>query len=244
MGNLRIRVGGKGTVSPRAKNLSQAGGFDGGLRDWVFRIQAVCAREANNVLELARLVSAARRALPHGGWSKLWRAGEMPIPFSKRKGEMLVVIGMAVEGLNTNNCARLPAAWRTLYYLARLDRQTMEQLIGQGRIHPGLSLLEAKGLLDEYLPEIRRTTSRSKLQVRLARFAAFVRTNLGTWSQQERKMAAEELVALAEKIQAASCEMAAADEELQDARAILLSVPHSRRFSAGANQPDSILHPL
>jgi hypothetical protein len=164
------------------------------LHKWISRIQAASAWEVNNVLELARLMAQARRTLPCGGWSKLWRTGA--IPFSKRKGEMLVTIGECVEGLNAQNSAQLPGAWNTLYYLARLGRKAMEQLIGQGRIHPGLSLEEAKALSAEYFPGRRRTNPRSKLHVRLARFAAFVQTNLGTWSQQEREMVIQELAKL------------------------------------------------
>jgi hypothetical protein len=117
---------------------------------------------------------------------------------------MLVVIGECVEGLNAQNSAQLPAAWNTLYYLARLGRGKMQQLIHQGRIHPGLSLEEAKALSAEYFPGRRRTNPRSKLHLRLVRFAAFIQTNLGTWSQPERKMVAGELAKLAGKIQSVS----------------------------------------
>lgn len=39
------------------------------------------------------------------------------------------------------------------------------------------------------------------LQLCLARFAAFIRANSGTWSQQDREMAAEKLSALAVEIE-------------------------------------------
>jgi hypothetical protein len=172
------------------------------VEQWVCRIQAACAREVNNVLELACLIAQARRTLPRGGWSKLWQAGV--IPFSKRKGEMLVVIGECVEGLNAQNSAQLPAAWNTLYYLARLGRGKMQQLIHQGRIHPGLSLEEAKALSAEYFPGKRRTNPRSKLHLRLARFTAFVQTNLGIWSQEERTAVVTKLAELTGKIQSVS----------------------------------------
>jgi len=121
--------------------LTETATTEYGLRGWVSRIQAACAREASNVLELARLMAQARRSLPYGSWSKLWESGEIHLlSFSKRKGEMLVTNGECVEGLDAQSSAQLPSAWNTLYYLARLGGKTMEQLIGQGRIHPGLSL--------------------------------------------------------------------------------------------------------
>jgi hypothetical protein len=195
-------------INPTAVSMDESGT---GLAGWVCRIQAACARGASNVLELARLVRAARSALSYGGWSKLWQTGEMP--FSKRKGEMLVTIGGCLEGLSdAQTSARLPAAWNTLYYLARLGSGTLKQLIDQGRVHPGLRLQEARELLAEYLPGSRRPTSNSKLQIRLARFAEFIQTNLRTWSQQEREKATRELAALVGKIQAAGRETTSAGQ--------------------------------
>ncbi|HEX3624530.1 MAG TPA: hypothetical protein VH280_03800 [Verrucomicrobiae bacterium] len=121
------------------------------LRDWVCRIQEVCAREANSVLDLARLMAQARNTFAHGDWTAIWRTGELP--FALRKGQMLVAIGDGVEGLNAHNCARLPSAIHTLYQIAFLGPKLLEQLISQGRIRPGLTLAEAKALRAEYLPE-------------------------------------------------------------------------------------------
>jgi hypothetical protein len=198
-----------GRVNSKGSSIN---GSEGGLQHWVCRIQAACLLETNNILELARLMCTARRTLPHGGWSQLWQT--MEIPFSKRKGEMLVVIGKGVEGLNANNYSHLPVAWRALYYLARLGSGTLKQLVEQGRVHPGLSLQQAKELLAEYLPESRRTISLSKLHVRLARFATFIQTNLKTWSQQERETATRGLAALIEKILTAGGETAAAGDAM------------------------------
>jgi hypothetical protein len=174
------------------------------LRDWVSQIQAAYAREASDVLELARLMSRVHGRLPYGSWGRLWESREMRMPFKKRKGDMLVTIGRCVEGLDAQSSAQLPAAWNTLYYLARLGCKLMEKLISEGRIHPGLSLEEAKALLAQYRPGNRRTTSRSKLQRRLDAFAVFVREKLGTWLPQEREMVAEKLAALAAEVRAAS----------------------------------------
>jgi hypothetical protein len=108
------------------------------------------------------------------------------------------------EGLNANDRSHLPTAFRILNCLAQLGRKRIEQLIGQGRIHPGLSLREAKALLAEYhLPESRRGTFRSKkARARFAGFARFVRKNMGSWTNQERDMVAEELARLARQIEA------------------------------------------
>lgn len=171
------------------------------LADWIGLIRQVCAQGSNSTLELARLMNRARRALPYGGWGQLWRAGSLP--FSRRKGEMLVVIGECVEGLDAQNSAQLPMAWNTLYYLARLGRAIMERLIEQGRIHPGLSLHEAQTLLAQHHPA-RCKSARSKLRNRLANLAAFIRLNAGSWPQAEQDFASRQLSDLAGEIREAA----------------------------------------
>jgi hypothetical protein len=171
------------------------------LAGWIRLICEICARGANDTLKLARLMSQARRALPYGGWGQLWRA--VRLPFSKRKGEMLVVIGECVEGLDAQNSAQLPMAWNTLYYLARLGRVMVERLVEQGRIHPGLSLREAQTLLAEHHPA-RCKNARSKLRNRLANLAAFIRVNAGSWSWSEQEFASRQLSDLAGEIRKAA----------------------------------------
>lgn len=173
------------------------------VSDWIRLICEACSHDTETVLDLARLMSHARRSLPYGSWSRLWQSGGLP--FSKRKGEMLVVIGQGVGELDAQNSAQLPAAWNTLYYLACLGRGKVERLIKQGRIHPGLSLHAAQALLAEFRPGNQRTNSHSKLQRRLARFAEFVRANLKTWSPTEQEWAARLLTILTTEIQDAAC---------------------------------------
>jgi hypothetical protein len=169
------------------------------LADWIQLIQQAWTRGADRALELGRLLSRARESLPRGSWSRLWQSRELP--FSKRKGEMLVVIGQGVGGLNAQNSARLPAAWNTLYYVARLGQTLVEQLIRQGRIHPELSLREAQVLLAEYHLGTQRKTPRSKLEIRIRRLAAFIRAAMGGWSPTEREWVRKQLLVLAGEIQ-------------------------------------------
>ena len=178
----------------------QSGRKPGSLAGWIRLICEACSRGTGSTLELARLLSQARRSLPYGRWSQIWQL--RMLPFSKRKGEMLVVIGEGVEGIDAQNSAQLPAPWSTLYYLARLGRRTVEDLIAQGRVHPGLSLREAKALLAEFHPETLRRSPRSKLRDRLGRFAAFIRAGLGIWPRTEREWAGRQLMTLVGEFQA------------------------------------------
>ena len=54
------------------------------VTDWVAEIRRVWARGPASTLELARLVSAARNALPPGGWTALWKTRKMA--FGRSKG--------------------------------------------------------------------------------------------------------------------------------------------------------------
>lgn len=169
------------------------------LSDWIDAITKVWRENASNTLELAGLLSRAKIGLRHGDWSRLWRG---QLPFSKRKGEMLVVIGQTLGNLDAQNSAHLPSAWNTLYYLARLGRPLVEQLIQQGRIHPRLTLQEAKPLLAEYKPHLFQEKTRCvRVKQRLTQFAAFVQDTVATWSWQERRLAQAQLLLLLEEIE-------------------------------------------
>jgi hypothetical protein len=176
--------------------------FGGELADWIRRIQAACAREANNVLELARLIWQARESLRphHGSWSALWKSGKMAI--GKRLAEKYVAVGEGFDGLSANDRSHLPAAFSTLYCLADLGREAIEDLIAQGRIHPGLKLKEAEALVAEFLSEGEAANSRPEPLTRLERFARYVQKRFETWSQQQRDMVAQELTKLVGEIQA------------------------------------------
>jgi hypothetical protein len=47
---------------------------------------------------------------------------------------------------NAHDCGHLPIGLKTLYHLSKLDRGTLERLIGQGVIHPALKESEAREL--------------------------------------------------------------------------------------------------
>jgi hypothetical protein len=77
----------------------------------------------------------------------------------------------------------------------------VELLIQEGRIHPALTLRQARILLAEHHPETRRTASGSKLKVRLARFAALVRSEMSSWTREDQDFVGRQLLDLAGEIQ-------------------------------------------
>jgi hypothetical protein len=183
---------------PAVPVLSPIGEGAHSLNDWIERIRQAWTGNTGQTLALARLVHRARRNLPYGSWSRLWQSGQTP--FSKRKGEKLVVIGEAFEGLDANICSHLPTAWNTLYCLARLGRTAVERLIQAGRIHAGLTLREAKALLAEFHPERRTKTPPSKLFARLRRFSLWVRAERKHWSPREQVLVRGRSLSLAQEI--------------------------------------------
>src|SRR5438093_1682938 len=88
---------------------------------WGAVIRALFAQRRTSTLELAKVVYTAKRKLVYGQWTSMWRSGHLP--FSKRKGEMLVVIGKELAWLDAQHCAHLPSESRILYYLARLGHK-------------------------------------------------------------------------------------------------------------------------
>src|SRR6266540_2320718 len=169
--------------------------------DWIGRIKSVWARGPASTLELARLMCAVRQQLLHGEWTALWNAGDLP--FSKRKGEMLVAIGERLGWAGAQTFARLPVGWSIVYHLARLDRTTLERLVQEGVIHPALKLWEAKDLIAQFNggPNAVRA-KRFNVQQRLQKFGEFVDTTSNDWSPRERRWAQTRLQEILHQIAA------------------------------------------
>ncbi len=170
--------------------------------DWIEEIKKIWARGGTNTLELARVMSSARKGLAYGQWTQLWKSGRMP--FSKRKGEMLVAISGGLGWAGAQTFARLPVGWSILYHLARLDRTTLERLVQEGVIHPALKLCEAKNLIAQFNggPNAVRA-KRFNVQQRLQKFGEFVDSTSNDWSPQERRWARIRLQEILHRIEVA-----------------------------------------
>ena len=184
--------GTRGAGSGSAKVAIQIRSKPYNIDGWVEEISRTWKGGSENTLALARLLHRARRSMEHGQWSRLWRSER--VPFSKRKAEMLVIVGQGLEEVNANNCAHLPSSWRTLYYLAQLGSELAERLIAQGRIHPRLQLRQARELLAEFKPEsVKKASVSSPLEWRLDRFFKFVQSHAANWTPPERELFRAEL---------------------------------------------------
>ena len=163
--------------------------------EWPIQIQRVWVQGTTNILKLARIVSRARRAMDFGAWTRMWRSKQLPFAVSKAK--ILVRVGERLGDLNGQTFGRLPSGWSILYQLARLDRTTLERLIQEGVIHPGLTEREARRLVAQFRGETLKTRSaRAILRERLRRFAEFVAINFAHWKAEERELARDGLTRL------------------------------------------------
>ena len=158
------------------------------VTDWVAEIRKVWARGPASTLELARLVSAARSALPRGGWTALWKTRKMA--FSRSKGAMLLGIWRGLNWATVQTFGHLPAGWSVLYELAKLDRATLERLIEEEAVKPTLTLSEAKDLVARLLGKsLKKKSPRTNLRERLRRFENFLRAILPHCSPAEKQLA-------------------------------------------------------
>jgi hypothetical protein len=142
------------------------------LADWAAEITECFAQGKSRTLDLARIVSSAKSSLLRGQWTQLFRAGSLP--FSKRKGEMLAVIGKGLGELNTQNFAHFPPAWTALYYLAQLPFAVLETLVADHTIHPALTITEARTLLGRRKGLTGQNSQRLDLKRRLRSLEQFL----------------------------------------------------------------------
>jgi hypothetical protein len=127
------------------------------------------------------------------------------MPFGRRKGYHLRVIGEGLGWANVRVCARLPAGCRILYHLARLDRRTLERLIEEEVIRPTLKEREAKQLVAQFRGDTLKTRSiRAVLRERLRRLAEYFAANLAGLSAEDMDLAEAQLTRVIEQIRGAS----------------------------------------
>ena len=70
-------------------------------------------------MDLAKVLWTAKRKLRYGQWTAMWRSAGLP--FSKRQGEIQVVLGQRLENLDAKNSAHLPGSWSMLNLSAQLE---------------------------------------------------------------------------------------------------------------------------
>jgi hypothetical protein len=166
-------------------------------------IRRVWAQGSANTLELAKVVSAARKRLKRT-WAEFWRSAN--IGFSKRKADMLVGIAR-LDGLNEQTFAHLPRTWTILHYLARLEHEVLEKLVRNGVVHQELTLPEAKALVRRRGTPRPAGAKRPKVRAIVNQFDKFVGGTLPEWSASQVQFAGTRLRELLQRIEMMHCSL-------------------------------------
>jgi hypothetical protein len=108
---------------------------DASADTWAARITACWRASVEAILEVGRLLTAAKEALPHGEFGKMI---ETQLPFVPRTAQMLMAIADDPQISNPKFVSHLPANWGALYELStlKLNEEQFEAGIEKGLIRP------------------------------------------------------------------------------------------------------------
>ena len=124
--------------------------------EWKTKISDAWQRSVGSVVEVGKLIRAAKTALGVS-YSLL----ETELPFSPTVAAYLVKIAEHPVLSNPDNFSRLPSAYNTLYHLASVDEAKLIEQLDNGEITPDYGLASAKALRD-LSPNIKTSLSASK----------------------------------------------------------------------------------
>jgi hypothetical protein len=124
--------------------------------EWKTKISDAWQRSVGSVVEVGKLIRAAKTAL---GVS--YNLLETELPFSPTVAAYLVKIAEHPVLSNPDNFSRLPSAYNTLYHLASVDEAKLIEQLDNGEITPDYGLASAKALR-EISPNVKTSLSASK----------------------------------------------------------------------------------
>ena len=143
---------------------------------WVGRIHAAWWQSVAAIIETGKLITAAKRALPHGQFEAMV---ERDLLFGPRTARMLMCIA-ADRRIGTCGSA-LPPSWRTLYELTRLDDDTFAAAVASGSINAEMQRKDIahflNGRRDAELRGALDQMARRQIRHHLRRPAVAVRTD-------------------------------------------------------------------
>lgn len=102
---------------------------------WAARISACWQASVHAILEVGRLLSAAKDALPHGAFETMV---ESDLPFSTSTAQRLMAVAGDPRLSNPAHVQLLPPSWGTLYELTKLSDEQFEAARTGGIIRPDM----------------------------------------------------------------------------------------------------------
>jgi hypothetical protein len=112
-------------------------------KQWAAEIRAAHRQSVEAILKIGRLLIAAKRALPHGGFQEMI---EHDLSFGPRTAQMLMAIAADRRLTNAKCISRLPPHWGTLAELHQLSDPAFEKAMAAGKISPEMTRDEASHL--------------------------------------------------------------------------------------------------
>jgi len=93
-----------------------------------------------SILEVGLLLVEAKDTLPHGSFTEMI---EQELPFTANTAQRLMAIAQDQRLADPAHGHVLPASWRTLYELTKLDNLKFYEAVGTGAIHPEMTRKQA-----------------------------------------------------------------------------------------------------
>jgi hypothetical protein len=161
---------------------------------WIKELVPVYGNSVKAVFDMGKVLSKARDELrPLRHWLKFLKNDALP--FGSRKVQSLIRINAHLGGVAQTSA--LPAGWSILSVLTQLTLANVERLIAERKIHPKLTLNEAKILTGKSTPKEARKVGAGEWARKVANQAA---EHVSEWADNERELAAVELSALVQKL--------------------------------------------
>ena len=110
------------------------------------RFNAARCSSIAGIIEAGRVVVEGNERLPHGEFTH-WVEHDLKLGggnFGARTAQMFMHLARNAILANPNHWFAFPPSWRTLYELSKIRPKTrLQQLIGSGKIYPGMTREEA-----------------------------------------------------------------------------------------------------
>lgn len=114
-----------------------------GRPGWAERIAAAWNKTREGVIEVGRLLIAAKAEIDHGEWEAMIAAD---LPFSPQTARKLMAIAGDARIANRAHMRLLPNSWGTLYELTKLDDGAFDHAVTKGLIRPDMERKDAERL--------------------------------------------------------------------------------------------------
>jgi hypothetical protein len=112
------------------------------VSDYLTRIGSIRLEGVESLLRRGEVLIEAKERLPHGQWKTLCAQ----LPFSERHAHRLRSIASHPVLVDRTSLSCLPDDLVSLYLLSRLPADLVRQAMKDGRIHPRMSVADAKAL--------------------------------------------------------------------------------------------------